>query len=99
MVSINGLPPSISGPNRTTKSRKGRKVDNSEGADHAQPSKVANAVSQSIRHVKEADIRGAQLHYDLPEGRARYAMQEYLDVMNQAKREELAQMLGVDLYI
>ncbi|NCO47198.1 MAG: chromosome partitioning protein ParA, partial [Vibrio sp.] len=35
----------------------------------------------------------------LPEGRSRKAMEEYMDVMNQAKKEELAQLLGVDIYI
>ncbi|EEY44479.1 hypothetical protein VMA_002545 [Vibrio mimicus VM223] len=39
------------------------------------------------------------MQYDLPEGRARKAMEEYLDVMNQARKEELAQLLGVDIYI
>ena len=98
MVSINGLPPSIPGPNRASKAKKGQ-GKKSESTELAAPSKLATAVSQSIRHVDEADIRGAQLHYDLPEGRARKAMEEYMDVMNRAKKEELAQLLGVDIYI
>ncbi|ADT87603.1 chromosome segregation ATPase [Vibrio furnissii CIP 102972] len=65
----------------------------------AQTTKVATAVSNSIRHVDPADINRAQLQYDLPEGRSRKALEEYMDVMNRARKEELAQMLGVDIYI
>ncbi|MFA0423475.1 chromosome partitioning protein ParA, partial [Vibrio sp. 10N.222.54.A1] len=32
-------------------------------------------------------------------GRGRKAMEEYMDVMNQAKKEELAKLIGVDIYI
>ncbi|GAK87694.1 UPF0325 protein YaeH [Vibrio ponticus] len=59
----------------------------------------ANAVAHTIRHVQESDIHKAQIQYDLPEGRSRKAMEEYMRVMNQAKRDELIQMLGVDIYI
>ncbi|MDW2167201.1 chromosome partitioning protein ParA, partial [Vibrio sp. 2099] len=41
----------------------------------------------------------AQVQYDLPEGNARKAMEQYMDVMNRAKKEELAQLLGVDIYV
>ncbi|MFC3023404.1 chromosome partitioning protein ParA [Vibrio zhugei] len=99
MVTINGLPSSIPGPNRTSKSKK-NEVRQSHNPDKAaQTTKVAHAVSQSIRHMNESDLRGATLHYDLPEGRGRKALEEYMGVMHQAKRDELAQLLGVDLYI
>ncbi|MGO1297104.1 MAG: chromosome partitioning protein ParA [Vibrio sp.] len=99
MVTINGLPPAIPGPNRTSKSKK-NEVRKSQAQDQtAHTTKVAHAVSQSIRHMNESDWRGATLHYDLPEGRGRKALEEYMGVMHQAKREELAQLLGVDLYI
>ncbi|MDN3613480.1 MAG: chromosome partitioning protein ParA [Vibrio gallaecicus] len=101
MVSINGLPPSSIGntqkTNRTNKKNEVKKGDNKGSV--GQPTKVANAVSHSIRHVQESDIHKAQLQYDLPEGRARRAMEEYMDVMNQAKKEELAKLIGVDIYI
>ncbi|MCW8335125.1 chromosome partitioning protein ParA [Vibrio sp. SCSIO 43135] len=104
MASINGLPPSLV-PNttRTNKSNKANKKNEVKkgqaSTSVAQPTKVADAVSHSIRHVQESDIHRAQIQYDLPEGQARKAMQEYLGVMNQAKRDELAQLLGVDIYI
>jgi len=100
MVSINGLPPSVSGPNKANKTgTKGGVKKSQDNPSVGKPSKVANAVAQSIRHVHESDIHKAQLHYDLPEGQGRKALQEYMDVMNQSKREELSQLLGVDLYI
>ncbi|MDQ2189760.1 chromosome partitioning protein ParA [Vibrio sp. B4-12] len=101
MVSINGLPPAIvPGSNRANRANKNngvKKGDVKTGV--GQPTKVANAVSHSIRHVDPSEIHRANLEYDLPEGRSRKAMEEYMDVMNQAKKEELAQLLGVDIYI
>ncbi|MFM2578395.1 chromosome partitioning protein ParA [Vibrio fortis] len=101
MVSINGLPPSSIGntskANRTNKKNQVKKTDAKTPV--GQPTKVANAVSHSIRHVQESDIHRAQVQYDLPEGRGRKAMEEYMDVMNQAKKEELARLIGVDIYI
>lgn len=100
MVSINGLPPSIPGPNRANKAGKKNEVKKTDPQSSvAQPSKVANAVAHTIRHVNESDIHKAQVQYDLPEGRGRKAMEEYMNVMNQAKRDELSMMLGVDIYI
>lgn len=100
MVSINGLPPSIPGPNRANKANKKNEANKSQNKSPvSQPSKVANAVAHSIRHVNESDLHQAQVQYDLPEGRGRKAMQEYMNVLNQTKREELSQMLGVDIYI
>ncbi|MDN3610523.1 chromosome partitioning protein ParA [Vibrio ostreicida] len=100
MVSINGLPASVPGPNKANKaSRKKESKKSSETSAIGQPSKVANAVAHSIRHVDESDIHKAQVQYDLPEGQGRQAMEAYLKVMNQAKRDELSQLLGVDIYI
>ncbi|MGD8231153.1 chromosome partitioning protein ParA [Vibrio sp. TRT 1302] len=100
MVSINGLPPSVPGPNRANKTNKKNEVKkSSDKTPVSQPSKVANAVAHSIRHVSESELHKAQVQYDLPEGRGRKAMEEYMNVMTQAKRDELSQMLGVDIYI
>lgn len=100
MVSINGLPPSVPGPNRANRTNKKNEVKkSSEKTPVSQPSKVANAVAHSIRQVNESDLHKAQVQYDLPEGRGRKAMEEYMSVMTQAKRDELSQMLGVDIYI
>lgn len=97
MVIINGLPPT-----RITNSKKTDKKPsvNQEGRDGgSQTSKVAQAVSQSIRPAKESDIEKARLQYDLPEGHSRKAMEAYINMLNQSKKEELAQLAGVDLYI
>ncbi|SDH70018.1 hypothetical protein SAMN04488136_1257 [Vibrio xiamenensis] len=98
MVSINGLPPAqISNASKAKKSDRKRKSQN--GSSVGEPTKVANAVANTIRHVQESDIHRAQIEYDLPEGSGRKAMEKYMDVMNQARREELTQLLGVDIYI
>lgn len=100
MVSINGLPPSVPGPNRANKANKKNEVKkSSDKTPVSQPSKVANAVAHSIRHVSDSELHKAQVQYDLPQGRGRKAMEEYMNVMTQAKRDELSQMLGVDIYI
>ncbi|NVJ55577.1 MAG: chromosome partitioning protein ParA [Vibrionaceae bacterium] len=100
MVSINGLPPSVNGPNRTNKTNKKNEVKKSQQKDPiGQPSKVANAVAHTIRQVSESEVHKAQIQYDLPEGKGRKAMEEYMNVMNQTKRDELSSMLGVDIYI
>nr|AER30459.1 chromosome segregation ATPase [Vibrio mytili] len=101
MVSIKGLPPSlVPGANRTHKARKKKQVQTSQTEKSInQPSKVANAVAHSIKHVDESQLHHAHIQYDLPEGNGRRAMEHYMDVMNRARKEELAQLLGVDLYI
>ncbi len=99
MVSINGLPPAIiPGAKRTNKvGKKGQVKKAQDKQSVGQPSKVANA--HSIKQVDESQIHRAQVQYDLPEGHARKAMEQYMDVMNRAKKEELAQLLGVDIYV
>ncbi|MDC0611547.1 chromosome partitioning protein ParA [Vibrio sp.] len=103
MVSINGLPPS-SGLSRTNKASRSKKshdaqTSSSEASSSTQPTRVASAVSQSLRTMNEAEIEGNRIQYDLPEGKSRRALEEYYAIYNQAKRDELAQMLGVDIYI
>ncbi|MCA0935597.1 chromosome partitioning protein ParA [Vibrio alginolyticus] len=101
MASINGLPSSlIPGANRTNKTSKKNQVKKSQTQQSVgQPSKVANAVAHSIKQVDESQIHRAQVQYDLPEGNGRKAMEQYMDVMNRARKEELAQLLGVDIYV
>ncbi len=98
MVSINGLPAAhVANTSKAKKSDRKRKSQHD--APIGEPTKVANAVATTIRHVQESDIHRAQIEYDLPEGSGRKAMEKYMDVMNQARREELTQLLGVDIYI
>ncbi|MCE0492912.1 chromosome partitioning protein ParA [Vibrio salinus] len=103
MVSINGLPPS-SGLFRSNKASKAQRkdkkpssADESKPATH--PTAVAKAVANSIQPIDESELESSRIHYDLPEGKSQKALQEYYAVYNQAKRDELAQMLGVDIYI
>ncbi|SHO58326.1 chromosome partitioning protein ParA [Vibrio quintilis] len=104
MVSIQGLPPpGISGTGKSSKTSKAGKKQEAKKAQSPagtrQPTQVANAVSHSLQAIQSAENYQNNLQYDLPEGRARKALEEYFDVMNQTRREELAQMLGVDIYI
>lgn len=98
MVSINGLPPArVPNTHRASKAKKNEVTQGQSSV--SQTSKVADAVAHSIRQIDPADIHRARIQYDLPEGQASKALEEYLGVMNQARKEELAQMLGVDIYI
>lgn len=102
MVSINGLPPSlVSNTNKARKASKKRAQETSAQDESAvsKTTKVANAVAQSIRNVAESEIHYSNLQYDYPPGENRKAMSHYLDVLNQSKREELARLIGVDIYI
>ncbi len=101
MASIHGLPPSlVTGANRANKVSKKNQLKKTQAQQSVgQPSKIADAVAHSIKQVDEAQIHRAQVQYDLPEGNARKAMEQYMDVMNRAKKEELAQLLGVDIYV
>lgn len=101
MASIHGLPPSlITGANRAKQVSKKEQVKKAQIKQPlGEPSKVANAVTHTIKQVDESQIHRAQVHYDLPEGSARKAMEQYMDVMNRAKKDQLAQLLGVDIYV
>jgi hypothetical protein len=98
MVTINGLAPTV--VQRNQKTNKKTAVNREKGEDNrGQTTKVAAAVSQSIRQLSDAELERAQVHYDLPKGQSRKAMQEYMAILNRAKQEELAGLIGVDLYI
>ncbi|GAL21771.1 chromosome partitioning protein ParA [Vibrio maritimus] len=105
MVSINGLP-SIPNQRKTQKANAKKAVSKASTSQSSQSTsqstqvtKVAQAVAHSVKHLSDADMAKAQVQYDLPEGRSKKALEEYMNVMNRAKREELEQLLGVDIYI
>ncbi|NLS11561.1 chromosome partitioning protein ParA [Vibrio sp. SM6] len=112
MVSIQGLPPSVVRQNRGVKrSQQAASTNKVQGAEVARSevvssanttTKVATAVAHSLvnaRSLANAQWDENALGYDLPQGRARQALESYMDVMNQSKKEQLAQLLGVDIYI
>ncbi|WP_375753199.1 chromosome partitioning protein ParA [Vibrio sp. HN007] len=98
MVTIQGLPTTVISKPQKSKKRDEVKKDTSQSSV-TQTTKVANAVSQSIHNIRESDIEKARIQYDLPEGSSRKALEEYMEVLNRAKKEELAQLVGVDIYI
>ncbi|MDV7104031.1 chromosome partitioning protein ParA [Vibrio sp. TH_r3] len=97
MVTVNGLTPAI--VQRNHKAHNKSALKNRDTQDNNQTSKVASAVAQSIRAVSESDLEKVELQYDLPEGHSRRAMEQYMDVFHHAKKEHLAKLLGVDIYI
>ncbi|MFC1234867.1 MULTISPECIES: chromosome partitioning protein ParA [unclassified Vibrio] len=98
MVTINGLTPTVI--NRNQKAAKKGALKKEQASDGVvQTTKVAAAVSQSIRQLSESELERVQVQYDLPEGQSRKAMEEYMDIFNRSKKEELARLIGVDIYI
>ena len=98
MVVINGIATTTVPKARKSDKKSGVKQEKGKG-EVAQTTQIASAVSHSIRRADEADIERARVQYDLPEGHSRKAMQEYMNIFNQARREELAQLIGVDIFI
>lgn len=112
MVAINGSTGPLL-PNSKTSTEHSSKVSSSASSSQAtaanssassssapsSPNAVANAVALSVKAQKNSAFQDAQVQYDAPEGKSRKALQEYFAVMSQAKREELEQMLGVDMYV
>lgn len=98
MVTINGLTPAVIQKNQKA-TKKGALKKEQAGDGVVQTTKVAAAVSQSIRQLSESELEKVQIQYDLPEGQSRKAMEEYMDIYNRSKKEELAKLIGVDIYI
>lgn len=96
MVSIQGLPQIV--PARPQKARK-PKGDGQASETITEPNQLAKAVSQGIRNPELAGQAHQHIQYDLPDGRGRNALASYMDVLHQAKREELAALVGVDVYV
>ena len=104
MVSIHGLPPALVQNRKVQKQQavgKNNQVKKANGSQAmvAQPSKVATAVTNQVKQLNASEYANYRLQYDLPGGGNRKAMEEYMDIMLQKRREELAQLVGVDLYI
>jgi hypothetical protein len=104
MLPVNpNIPAQIQQSNRANGAKKVARTSNGKQANELkktnQTPEVDKAISHSIRHMSEAEYQQAKVQYDLPEGRSRKALDEYMKVMNNARREELAQMLGVDIFI
>lgn len=92
------LPAAIPASNRTQKAK--RKANaKAQVESSTNTSVVVSQVARSIQQLSDSELEQAQLAYDLPNGRSRKALEQYWSVMTQAKREELAQLLGIDIYI
>ncbi|MFD2180083.1 chromosome segregation ATPase [Veronia pacifica] len=95
MVAIHGLPQPISRPSdRTSHSQPSVEADNGRNQTI-----VARAVSKGLKNPEMAGDAYQQIHYDRPDGRGQNALASYHDVQNQAKREQLEDLFGVDIYV
>ncbi len=103
MVSINGMSPTVIQNKRVQKQKavgKKKPVQTINGGKVivVDSTKVATTTHQ-LKTLNASEYANARLQYDLPEGRSRKALEEYMDIMLQKRRDELAQLVGVDLYI
>lgn len=99
MVSIQGLPPALIQKQQGVGKKNQLKKTTGSRALVAQPSRVSTAVSAQVKQLNASEYANSRIQYDLPEGRNRQAMEEYMAIMLQKRREELAQLVGVDIYI
>ncbi|PSW07460.1 hypothetical protein [Photobacterium lipolyticum] len=93
MVSIHRLPPSIN------PQQKPRVSAPAHPSGVAQPTAVASAVSKSVRSPESIRDAHAHIQYDQPEGNNREALESYLGVMYQNKKDEFSNLMGVDVYV
>ncbi|OOE77031.1 hypothetical protein [Salinivibrio sp. ML290] len=100
MVSINGVSsPQTNRPNHPQ--RAGKKPQTTR-KQTPRTTQVAKAVRQRVDPAAIAQAEQAKqayVQYDLPDGRGRQAMASYFAVLNQARREELINLVGVDIYV
>ena len=94
MVSIQRLPPSLHSPQKPRS-----KQPDAIPAVPTQPSVVAKAVARSVRDPQQLKDAHARVQYDQPEGRHRQALDAYMGVMYQGRKDELAALVGVDVYV
>ncbi|AJR07954.1 hypothetical protein C9J03_14565 [Photobacterium gaetbulicola] len=93
MVSIQRLPVTIpQAPSKT-------KLARNSVLDASEPTPVAKAVAQFVRDPEVLSAAHSHIHYDQPEGKNRQALESYLGVMHQQKRDELSMLVGVDVYV
>ncbi|MCQ1056546.1 hypothetical protein ACQKPX_07700 [Photobacterium sp. DNB23_23_1] len=93
MVSIQRLPVTI--PQTPSKT----KVTRAPVQGAGDPTPVAKAVAQSVRDPELLGAAHSQIQYDQPEGKNRQALESYMGVMHQQKRDELSMLVGVDVYV
>jgi hypothetical protein len=92
MVSISRLPPSIHPQQKTQVLKPAAVVNNTQSAV------ITGGVSKSVPSPDVILNARANIQYDQPEGINREALDSYLGVMHQNKRDELSNLVGVDLY-
>jgi len=93
MVSIQRLPPSIHSP------QKPRVNKPATTPVEPQPSVVAKAVAKSVRDPELIQDAHSTIQYDQPEGKNRQALDSYMGVMYQNRKDELSSLVGVDVYV
>ena len=94
MVSIQRLPPSLHSPQKPRANK-----PETASAITTQPSVVAKAVAKSVRDPELIRDAHSKIQYDQPEGKHRQALDSYMGVMYQSRKDELSELVGVDVYV
>lgn len=105
MVSIQGMPPAVTQNTQGVKQQKSVTPISIDKPLNTEVTKVATAVVRGIESetrngltLAEKDHAHANIQYDLPEGKSRQALEQYMNVFHQEKRDELSRLMGVDIY-
>ncbi|MDO6705722.1 chromosome segregation ATPase [Photobacterium sp. 1_MG-2023] len=98
MVTIPRLPTTTQAPQRTRRTNRKQKSEIS-ASSAPQPTVVAQVVAETIKDPALIENARSQVQYDSPQGKNKQALSAYMDVLHQAKREEYARLLGIDLFV
>lgn len=94
MVSIQRLSPSLQAPQKPRANKPAQTP-----VATPQPTVVAKAVAQSVRDPELIRDAHSRVQYDQPEGKHRQALDSYMGVMYQNRKDELSSLVGVDVYV
>ncbi|UTV28532.1 hypothetical protein [Photobacterium atrarenae] len=95
MVSIQRLPTAIP----ATKKPVNQPERTAAAVQPAEPTVVAKAVAKTVADPALLQQAHANIQYDQPEGKHREALDSYLGVMHQSRRDALSDLVGVDVYV
>jgi len=93
MVSIQRLPTSIQSPHKPRTNKP------TQAPVAAEQTVVAKAVAKSVRDPELIQDAHSRIQYDEPEGKHRQALDSYMGVMYQNRKDELSALVGVDVYV
>ncbi|UXI02105.1 hypothetical protein [Photobacterium sp. TY1-4] len=96
MVSIQRLPTAIPATQKNPVHQPDRAATS---AQPAEPTGGAKAAAKTVANPALLQQAHANIQYDQPEGKHREALDSYLGVMHQSRKEALSDLVGVDVYV